>query len=143
MLPCLTIFFRNFILIWKFQKWSLNRGTLVPTTGIYQTKCPFAVISVLFCSSRCCPMILDYSLDQFIFFLLFLHCKHLCYVQIIKILFFNSNWHILTFLNIDLLHFSHPSFSGMWKSILQHVLKILWQQIDLTQSLFSIMHFSF
>ena len=31
-LPCLVIFFRNFILIWKCQKWYLNRGTLVLVT---------------------------------------------------------------------------------------------------------------
>ena len=31
-LPCLVISFRNFILIWKYQKWSLNRGTLVSVT---------------------------------------------------------------------------------------------------------------
>ena len=32
MLLCLIIFFWNFILIWKCQKWSLNRGTLVSVT---------------------------------------------------------------------------------------------------------------
>ena len=32
MLPCRVIFFRNFILIWKCQKWSSNRGTLVSAT---------------------------------------------------------------------------------------------------------------
>ena len=31
-LPCLVIFFRNFILIWKCQKWYLNRCTLVLVT---------------------------------------------------------------------------------------------------------------
>ena len=31
---CLIIFFRNFILIWKCQKWSLNRGTLVSVTKV-------------------------------------------------------------------------------------------------------------
>ena len=49
-LPCLVIFFQNFILIRKCQKWSLNRGTLVSTTAIYQTKCPFTVLSALFSS---------------------------------------------------------------------------------------------
>ena len=49
-LPCLVIFFRNFILIWKCQKWSLNRGTLVSATAIYQTKSPFTVLSALFSS---------------------------------------------------------------------------------------------
>ena len=34
MLPYLKIFFKNFILIWKSQKWSLNRGTLVSATAI-------------------------------------------------------------------------------------------------------------
>ena len=47
-LPCLLIFFRNFILIWKYQKGSLNRGTLVSATAIYQTRCPFTVLSALF-----------------------------------------------------------------------------------------------
>ena len=61
-LPCLVIFFQGLILIWKYQKWSLNRGTLVSATAIYQTKCPFTVLRALFCSSGHCPMILDYSL---------------------------------------------------------------------------------
>ena len=61
-LPCLVIFFWNIILIWKFQKWSLNWGTLVSAIAIYQMKCPFTVLSALFCTSRCCPMILDYSM---------------------------------------------------------------------------------
>ena len=44
-------FFWNFILILFWcQKWSLNRGTLVPVTTIYQTECPFTVLSALFCS---------------------------------------------------------------------------------------------
>ena len=47
-LPWLVIFFQNFILTWKFQKGSLNRGTLVSATAIYQTKCPFTVLSALF-----------------------------------------------------------------------------------------------
>ena len=47
-LPCLVIYFRNFILIWKCWKCSLNRGTLVSATVIYQTKCPFTVLSALF-----------------------------------------------------------------------------------------------
>ena len=48
MLPSLMIFYWNFILIWKCQKWSLNRGTVVLATTIYQTKCPFTVLSALF-----------------------------------------------------------------------------------------------
>ena len=61
MLPFLFFFFfffKNFILIWKCQKWSLNRDTLVSSTAIYHTKCllPFC------CSSGRCPMILVYSL---------------------------------------------------------------------------------
>ena len=48
MLPWLVIFFRNFILIWKCQKGSLNRGTLVSANAIYQTKCPFSSLSALF-----------------------------------------------------------------------------------------------
>ena len=47
-LPCLKIFFRNVILIWKCQKWSLNRGTLVSATAIYQIKCPFTIQNALF-----------------------------------------------------------------------------------------------
>ena len=38
-LPCLLIFFWNFMLIWQCQKWSLKRGTLVAATTVYQTKC--------------------------------------------------------------------------------------------------------
>ena len=63
-LPCLAIFFRNFVLIWKCQKWSLNRGTfsisichLPNKMPFYSSKCPF-----FFSSFGCCPMILDYSL---------------------------------------------------------------------------------
>ena len=48
MLPCLVILFGNFILICKCQKGSLNRGTLVSAPAIYQTKCPFTVLSALF-----------------------------------------------------------------------------------------------
>ena len=47
-LPYLVIFLRNFILIWKCQKGSLNRGALVSATTIYQTNCPFTVLSALF-----------------------------------------------------------------------------------------------
>ena len=47
-LTCLKIFFQNFIMIWKCQKWSLNRDTTVPTNVIYQTKYPFTVQSALF-----------------------------------------------------------------------------------------------
>ena len=42
------IFLHNFILIWKYQKWSLNRGTFAPATAIYQMKCLFTVPSALF-----------------------------------------------------------------------------------------------
>ena len=54
-LHCLLIFFQSPILIWKFQKRSLNRGTLVPAPAIYQTKGPFSVF-------RTFPYDLDYSL---------------------------------------------------------------------------------
>ena len=62
MLPCLVIFFRNFILIWKCQKWSWNRGTLVSATAIYQTQCPFTVLSAFFLFFQMLPYDLDYSL---------------------------------------------------------------------------------
>ena len=55
MLPCLAIFCRNFILIWKCQKWSLNRGTLVSATAIFQTKCPITVLRALFWFFRMLP----------------------------------------------------------------------------------------
>ena len=42
------IFLHNFILIWKNQKWSLNRGTFTPATAIYQMKRLFTVPSALF-----------------------------------------------------------------------------------------------
>ena len=42
-LACRVTFFQNRILIQKCQKCSLNRGTLVPTTAIYQTKGSFTV----------------------------------------------------------------------------------------------------
>ena len=71
MLPCLMIFFWSHILIWKCQKYSLNRGTLIPATTIYQTKCTFTVLSVLFLFFGCFPMILDYSLvERFFQFLM-------------------------------------------------------------------------
>ena len=71
MLPCLIIFFRSLILIWKCQKYSLNRSTLIPATTIYQTKCTFTVLSVLFLFFGCFPMILDYSLvERFFQFLM-------------------------------------------------------------------------
>ena len=46
MLPCLLIFFENFILIWKCQKWSLNSGTLLLVNKVpfYSSKCPFFVL---------------------------------------------------------------------------------------------------
>ena len=49
-LPCVVGFFQSPILIWKCQKSSLNRGTLVPAPSIYQTKCPFLFLG-------CFPMI--------------------------------------------------------------------------------------
>ena len=67
MVPCLIIFFWNFILTWKCQKGSSNRGPLVSPTAIYQTKCPFTVLNAFFCFSRCCPMILNYSLILYIY----------------------------------------------------------------------------
>ena len=54
-LPCLVIFFQGLILIWKCQKWSLNRGTLVSATAIYQIKCPFTVLSAPFLFFRMLP----------------------------------------------------------------------------------------
>ena len=36
---------------------------------------------------------------------MFLHCKLLCYVQIMKAIFFNANWCVLTLLKLDLLEF--------------------------------------
>ena len=66
MLPCHIIFILNFILIWKCQKWFLNRGALVWAAAICQMKCPFTVQSALFCTLFCssgsCSMILDYAL---------------------------------------------------------------------------------
>ena len=38
-------------------------GYLLSATVICQMKCPFTFLSALFCSSRYCPMILDYSLS--------------------------------------------------------------------------------
>ena len=38
-------------------------------------------------------------------FFSFSHCQLLCYAQILKVLFFNANWYILTFLNLDTLTF--------------------------------------
>ena len=54
-LPYLVIFLRNFILNWKCQKGSLNRGTLVSATAIYQTNCPFTALSALFLFFRTLP----------------------------------------------------------------------------------------
>ena len=50
MLPCLRIFFRNFILIFilNMPKMVFNRGTLVSPTAVYQMKCPFTVLSGFF-----------------------------------------------------------------------------------------------
>ena len=70
-LPCFKNFFWNFILIWKCQKWSLNRVTLL---SIYQ-QLPFTKRSALFYNSvhalyfrfQMLPyMILDYSLSVFL-----------------------------------------------------------------------------
>ena len=56
MLPCLVIFFQGLILIWKCQKWSLNRSTLVSSaTAIYQIKCPFTVLGAPFLFFRMLP----------------------------------------------------------------------------------------
>ena len=54
-LSCLKILFQSSIFIWKWQKRSLNRSTLVPALAIYQTKCSFLVFPML-------PYDLDYSL---------------------------------------------------------------------------------
>ena len=67
-LPCLKIFFRNFILIWKCQKWSLNRGTLVSATAIYQMKCTFTVLSTLFLFFQMLPYDSRLFLDGCFFF---------------------------------------------------------------------------
>ena len=42
-------------MIWKCQKWSLNRGTLVLATAICQTKCPITVLCALFWFFRMLP----------------------------------------------------------------------------------------
>ena len=47
-LPCLVIFFQSLILIRKYRKCSLNKGTLVPASAIYQRKYPFTVFNALF-----------------------------------------------------------------------------------------------
>ena len=44
----LATFIWNYFLIWKYQKWSLNRDTLVSATVIYQTESPFTVLSAFF-----------------------------------------------------------------------------------------------
>ena len=72
-LPCLLIFFSKFYFDLKLPKMVFKRGTLVLATAIYQTNCPFTVLSALFCSSGRCPMILDYSLMSIYFML----CDHL------------------------------------------------------------------
>ena len=48
-------FFQGLILIWKCQKWSLNRGTLAPATAIYQAKCHFTVLNAPFLFLRMLP----------------------------------------------------------------------------------------
>ena len=55
MLPSLMILYWDFILIRKCHKWFLNRGTVVLATTIYQTKCPFTVLSALFLFFRMLP----------------------------------------------------------------------------------------
>ena len=62
--PASWFFFWSLILIWKCQKCSLNRVTLVPATAIYQIKCPFTVSSAIFLFFGCFPIILDYSLPN-------------------------------------------------------------------------------
>ena len=47
----------------------------------------------------------QFSLVINLSFFSFSHCQLLCYAQILKVLFFNANWYILTFLNLDLLTF--------------------------------------
>ena len=60
------IFLHNFILIWKYQKWSLNRVPLhqqqpfTKQSAFLQFQVPFLY------SFRCYPMILDYSLQKVI-----------------------------------------------------------------------------
>ena len=71
-LPCLLIFFSKFYFDLKLPKMVFKRGTLVLATAIYQTNCPFTVLSALFCSSGRCPMILDYSLMS-IYFMMFIY----------------------------------------------------------------------
>ena len=65
-------FFSKFYFDLKLPKVVFKRGTLVLATAIYQTNCPFTVLSALFCSSGRCPMILDYSLMS-IYFMLYDH----------------------------------------------------------------------
>ena len=74
--PCLMIFFQNFILIWKCQ--FKHMCTMVLATVIHQTKWSFTVLSTLFCSSRHCPMILDYSIKDEISSYLFLNEIYCC-----------------------------------------------------------------
>ena len=52
MLLCLMIFFQNFILILKCQKWSLNRGTLPNELLFYSSKCLFLFFWMLHYDSR-------------------------------------------------------------------------------------------
>ena len=57
MLLCLEIFNRNLVLIWKYQKWSLNRGALVSANEVpfYSSKCPFLFFLMLAYNSRLFP----------------------------------------------------------------------------------------
>ena len=48
-------------------KMVFQRGVLVSSPAIYQTKCPFTVLSALFCSSGRCSMIPDYSRKNCVF----------------------------------------------------------------------------
>ena len=59
MLPCLTIFFSKLYFDLKMPKMVFKQWYLSISN---QTKSPFTILSAFFCSSGCCPMILDYSL---------------------------------------------------------------------------------
>ena len=48
MLPSLMIFLLKFYFDIKMPKWSINGGSVVLATTIYQTKCPFTILSALF-----------------------------------------------------------------------------------------------
>ena len=95
-LPCLVIVFQVLILIWKCQKWSLNRGTLLSATAIYQTKCPFTVLSAPFLffrtlpdDSRLFPASIVSDFDQIL-----LKCPYLKETNVSKIFSPNGSWDI-------------------------------------------------